>query len=78
MATIPDPDRLDIEEQIARIQKMNHELAKGVVETVKIAAETRKLLIETQYLPRTVTFQALIAAAALLGAGAALAKLFFP
>ena len=71
MATQPDLGRLDIEEQIVRISKL-------VEDVVKSQAETRKIMTETQYLPRTMIFQAMLATAALIGAGAALAKLFFP
>ena len=70
MAMLPDRERLDIDEQIARISKL-------VEDTVKAQVETRKLNAEVQYFPRTMIFQAFIAAAALLGAGAAVAKLFF-
>jgi len=71
VATQPDLGRLDIEEQIVRISKL-------VEDVVKSQAETRKIMTETQYLPRTMIFQAMLATAALIGAGAALAKLFFP
>jgi hypothetical protein len=71
MATQSDLGRLDIEEQIVRISKL-------VEDVVTSQAETRKIMTETQYLPRTMIFQAMLATAALIGAGAALAKLFFP
>ena len=71
MATIPNKDRLDIEEQIARVSKL-------VEDIVKAQAETRKLKAETEFMPRAMVFQAMLATAALLGAGAAIAKLFFP
>ncbi len=71
MATQPDQGRLDVEEQIARISKL-------VEDVVKSQAETRKITAETQYMPRALIFQAMLATAALLGAGAAVAKLFFP
>ena len=71
MATQPDQGRLDIDEQIARISKL-------VEDVVKSQAETRKLTAETQYMPQAMIFQAMLATAALLGAGAAIAKLFFP
>jgi len=71
MATTPNKDRLDVEEQIARVSKL-------VEDIVKSQAETAKLTAETQFMPRVVIFQAMLATAALLGAGAAIAKLFFP
>jgi hypothetical protein len=71
MATLPNKDGLDIEEQIARVSKL-------VEDIVKTQVETRKLTAETQFMPRAMIFQAMLATAALLGAGAAIAKLFFP
>jgi hypothetical protein len=71
MATLPGKDRLDVEEQIARVSKL-------VEDIVKAQAETQKLNAETQFMPRMMVFQAMLATAALLGAGAAIAKLFFP
>ena len=70
MATLPNKDGLDIEEQIARVSKL-------VEDIVKSQAETRKITAETQFMPRSMIFQAMLATAALLGAGAAIAKLFF-
>ena len=70
MATHLDHTRLDLDEQIARISKL-------VEDVVKSQAETRKLTAETQFMPRAMIFQAMLATAALIGAGAALAKLFF-
>jgi hypothetical protein len=71
MATQIDPRGLDIEEQIVRIRKAQQEID-------QISAETRKLLAESRVLSYATIFQGLIAIAALLGAGAAIAKLFFP
>ena len=71
MATLPGKDSLDIDEQIARVSKL-------VEDIVKSQAETQKLRAEVQFMPRVVVFQAMLATAALLGAGAAIAKLFFP
>ena len=70
MATHLDHNRLDLDEQIARISKL-------VEDVVKSQAEVRKLTAETQFMPRAMIFQAMLATAALIGAGAALAKLFF-
>ncbi len=70
MATQFEPS-LDLREQIARIDKTLEEIAKTRVEVRKISAEV-------EFLPRSMIFQAMLATAALLGAGAAIAKLFFP
>lgn len=48
------------------------------VDSDKSWAETHKLLQETRIVTPQVIFQGAIALAALIGAGAALAKLFFP
>ena len=71
MATQHDQGRLDLEEQIVRISKL-------VEDVVKSQAETRKIKAETEFVPRAMIFQAMLATAALIGAGAAIAKLFFP
>ena len=70
MATQLEPS-LDIREQIARIDKTLEEIS-------KTRLEVRKIAVETDYLPRTMIFQAMLATAALLGAGAAIAKLLLP
>ena len=64
-------DDLYIEEQIARIRLAREE-------SEKFSAETRKLLADTKVVTFATIFQGLIAVAALLGAGAAIAKLLFP
>jgi hypothetical protein len=64
MATHPDQERLDIGEQIVRIEKM----------IIEIQSTRQTMELE----PRKMFFQATLAAAALLGAGAAIAKTFFP
>ena len=71
MATQIDPNGLNIEEQIVRIRKAQQEID-------QISAETRKLLAESRVVSYSTIFQGLIAVAALLGAGAAIAKLLFP
>lgn len=69
MATQPR-ENLDLEEQRVRILR-------AIEEVEKFSAETRKIVAETQNMPKALAFQAMIATAALLGAGAAIAKLFF-
>jgi len=71
MATQLDPKELDLQEQLVRIRR-------AVYESDKFSAETRKLLAESRSLSLATIFQGGIAIAALLGAGAALAKVFFP
>ncbi len=70
MATQTDSE-LYLQEQIARIRLAQEE-------SDKFSAETKKLIREAEFMPRSMIFQAMIAFAAILGAGAALAKLFFP
>ncbi len=70
MATLPEQDVLNVEEQIARVARILEEIT-------KTQPEARKLTAETQYTPRSMIFQAMIATAALLGAGATITKLFF-
>jgi len=71
MATTPERDNLDFEEQRVRI-------VRAIEEVEKISVETRKLVAETRVIPLSTIFQGFIAVAALLGAGAAIAKLLFP
>jgi hypothetical protein len=71
MATQMDRAELDLQEQLTRIRQMG-------VNTDKAIAEMQKTRAETDVLPRVLIFQAMLAMAALLGAGAAIAKLFFP
>ncbi|WP_375286358.1 hypothetical protein [Sphingomonas sp.] len=78
MATQIPPGELDLQEQIARIRKTQEEVDKFAAETRKIVADMIKAQAETKILPLAAVFQAMLATAALLGAGAAIAKLFFP
>jgi nicotinic acid mononucleotide adenylyltransferase len=71
MATQIDPNKLDFEERFARLRLM-------IEESEKFSAETRKLVAESKSVSLATVFQGAIAIAALLGAGAAIAKLFFP
>ena len=70
MATQIEPKELDLQEQIARIRKTQAEID-------KMFDERNKLQVETRYFPAALIFQAMIAAAALLGAGATITKVFF-
>jgi uncharacterized coiled-coil DUF342 family protein len=71
-------------EQFERMRKLteetdrlNAERRKLTAEADKFGAERRKVMEETKLVSYATIFQGLIAVAALLGAGAALAKLFF-
>lgn len=64
MATQFEPKDLDVQEQFVRIRKM--------------IEESEKARAETKIIPASLIFQAMLATAALLGAGAAIAKVFFP
>ena len=64
MATVPQHEVLHIEEQLVRIAEMR--------------VRTDKLIQETRLATPQMFFQGALAMAALIGAGAALGKLFFP
>jgi hypothetical protein len=85
MATQMDRGELDLQEQLARIREMSSNSDKLHLETQKLMAESLKFETErfkagreSEFMPRNMIFQAMLATAALLGAGAAIAKLFFP
>ena len=92
MATQADRGEIDLQEQLARIreiganaeklilegQKLSFERNKLEAERLKMEAERLKAGAEVEFMPRSMIFQAMIAAAALAGAGAAIVKLFFP
>lgn len=71
MATQIDPRDLDLQEQLVRIQER-------IEQSEKFRAERDKAMRETDLMGRNSAFQAMLATAALLGAGAAIAKVFFP
>ena len=77
MATQLD-DPLDLKEQLARIDQMRASTEKAIADIQKTRVDIDKVQIETKLITLATVFQGLIAIAALLGAGAALAKLFFP
>ena len=83
MATYPDGGNFDLEEQRVRILRAIEEVEKFAVESRKLGAEQLKLTAEQAKLelgarisPLVLLAQGALAAAALMGAGAALAKLF--
>ena len=78
MATRSPGDNLDFEEQRARIWLAFEEIEKVSAETRKLLAEANKVGVDTKTVPYATIFQGLIAVAGLLGAGAAIAKVFFP
>lgn len=70
MATQLDNRDLDLQEQIARIKQM-------IDDSDRARAESDKVRAETQALPKTLAYQAMLAGAGLLGAGVALATFLF-
>ena len=70
MATQMDPGELSLQEQLVRIRQM-------VVNTDKAIAEMQTTRVDTKVVTFATVFQGLIAIAALIGAGATIAKLFF-
>ena len=83
MATIPERENLDFEEQRVRILRAIEEVEKFAAESrklnaeqFKLASERAKLDAETRFSPWLLVVQCTLAAAAIMGAGAALAKLF--
>lgn len=77
MATQIEPKELDLQEQIARIRRAQNESDKFVADTHKAIEERLKIERETKFMPASLIFQAMLAAAALIGAGATITKLFF-
>lgn len=69
MATIPEHEDFDLAEQLARIRSMGIEQDKRMV-------EIRKLTQDIKLATPQMFFQEALAMAALIGAGAALTKLF--
>lgn len=92
MATQADPKELDLRKQLADIDQALAQAARHRAEIemsraqrdkmqadIDMArAQRDKMQAEVKILPAATIFQAMIATAALLGAGAAIAKLFFP
>ena len=78
MATKLESDQVYFDERLARLRLMVEESEKFSAETRKIVADMIKTQAETKFQPWVVLFQGSLAAAALLGAGAAIAKLLFP
>lgn len=69
MAAQIDHKELDLQEQLARIRKTQAEID-------KMFDERSKIQTEIKLVPATLIFQAMLASAALIGAGATIAKLF--
>ncbi len=92
MATHLGSDQFASDERMARLheiienseklqlerQKLQAERLKLEAQRLRIAAERLKTDVDTRIVPFATVFQGLIAIAALIGAGAAIAKLFFP
>ena len=77
MATYPERS-VDLEEQLARIEQMRASTEKALIDIQKTRVDIDKVLTDTRMVSIATIFQGLIAVAALLGAGAAIAKLIFP
>ena len=75
MAAVHEQSIAELNRQSARIEA---ETRKLMAESNKLAAERLKLASERTFMPNALIVQAMIATAALLGAGAAIAKLSFP
>lgn len=82
MATVPQHEILDVEEQLVRIAEMRVRTDKLIQDMQrgdeKMSAEIRKLIQDTRLATPQMFFQGALAMAALIGAGAALGKLLFP
>ena len=78
MATQWDSDQGQVDERLVRLRLAMEETDKFSAETRRIVADMIKTQAETKILPWSTIFQAMLATAALLGAGAAITKLFFP
>ncbi len=71
-ATADQVDRLNLDEQIVRIEQMIAETAKLNAETTKFTAEATKLRRDRVLSPWQVAFTGMGAGAAILAAGAAI------
>ena len=78
MATQWENDQAYLDERLARLRLAVDESEKFSAETRRIVADMIETQAETKILPWSIIFQAMLATAALLGAGAALAKVIFP
>ena len=67
---------LEAEEQRARIRRTIEEAEKLAAEARKLVAEMEKYRGELRFQPWSILFQGTLAAAAVVGAGIAIAKLF--
>ena len=80
MATVADVSVEELTRDAARLEaetrKLMAEAGKLNAEEYKLAAERAKLASDTRFSPWLLLAQGALAAAALMGAGAALAKLF--
>lgn len=85
MATQMDRNELDLQEQLARIRQMGTNTDKAIADIQKTRVDIDKALVDmnkivkdTKITTFATVFQGLLAVAALIGAGAAIGKLFFP
>ena len=75
MSTTVPPTQLDLQEQLARVFRMNEETLKFTAEQHKLQAEAAKLERDRSYLPVTLVAALMGAGAALFAAGAGFLKL---
>ncbi|KPF70891.1 hypothetical protein IP88_11215 [alpha proteobacterium AAP81b] len=77
---VANSEKLQLEGQKLAFErnKLEAERLKLEAERLRMEAERVKAVAEVDLMPRTMIFHAMIATAALLGAGAAISKLFFP
>lgn len=76
MASSATPADFDLEEQLARIRRMNAETQKFVDEGLKLSTEARKLARDAAIAPYTAMFGGFTAGAAVVGAIVTALKLF--
>ena len=69
---------LDLQEQLARIDQMRASTEKALIDIQKTRVGIDKVMVNTRVVSYATIFQGLIAIGALLGAGAAIAKVLFP
>jgi hypothetical protein len=75
MTSSAAPTFTDLQEQLARIERMNAETRKFVEEGLKLSAEARKLGRDATIAPCTAIFAAFTAGAAVVGAVVAVVKI---
>ncbi|WP_082172178.1 hypothetical protein [Methylobacterium indicum] len=75
MTSSAAPTPIDLQEQLARIERMNTETRKFVEDGLKLSAEARKLARDATIAPYTAVFTAFTAGAAVVGAVVTVVKI---